>query len=83
MICSIQRSCDGEGGREGLETAKHGAMKKMSNKILSKDIRKAIADIKAAILQSQYRVAQAANVEMLSLYYGIGRYVSENTRTNA
>lgn len=52
----------------------------MSNNILSKDIRQAIADIKAAILQSQYKVAQAANAEMLSLYYGIGRYVSEQTR---
>lgn len=77
MTCSIQRSRDGKGGRGGLETAKHGTMKEMSNNILSKDIRKAIADIKAAILQSQYRVAQAANAEMLSLYYGIGRYESE------
>lgn len=55
-------------------------MNEMSNNILSKDIRQAIADIKAAILQSQYKVAQTANAEMLSLYYGIGRYLSEQTR---
>lgn len=58
-------------------------MKETNSNILSKDIRQAIADIKAAILQSQYKVAQTANAEMLSLYYGIGRYVSENTRANA
>ncbi|MCL2153684.1 MAG: PDDEXK nuclease domain-containing protein [Oscillospiraceae bacterium] len=37
--------------------------------------------IKNAILQSRYRVAVNANAEMLSLYYGIGGYVSANTRT--
>lgn len=56
---------------------------KEANNILQKGIQQAIADIKTAILQSQYRAAKAANAEMLSLYYGIGRYVSEHTRINA
>ncbi len=36
--------------------------------------------IKTAILQSQVRVVKAANQEQLALYFGIGRYVSANTR---
>ena len=36
--------------------------------------------IKAAILQSQQRALKAINQEQLALYYGIGRYVSANTR---
>lgn len=40
----------------------------------------AVKAIKEAILQSQYRAASLANKEQLSLYYGIGRYVSENSR---
>ena len=40
----------------------------------------AVKVIKEAILQSQYRAASIANKEQLSLYYGIGRYVSENSR---
>ena len=36
--------------------------------------------IKTAILQSQARVVKAANQEQLALYFGIGRYVSVNTR---
>ena len=35
--------------------------------------------IKEAILQSQYRAASLANKVQLSLYYGIGKYVSENS----
>lgn len=41
---------------------------------------KAVLLIKAAILQSQSRAAQMVNQEQLSLYYGIGRYVSEHSR---
>lgn len=41
---------------------------------------KAVKIIKEAILSSQYRAASLANKEQLSLYYGIGRYVSENSR---
>lgn len=41
----------------------------------------AVKTIKEAILRSQYRAAISVNKEQLSLYYGIGRYVSENSRT--
>ena len=40
----------------------------------------AVKVIKEAILRSQYRAASHVNKEQLSLYYGIGRYVSENSR---
>lgn len=40
----------------------------------------AVKTIKAAILRSQYRASASVNKEQLSLYYGIGRYVSENSR---
>jgi predicted nuclease of restriction endonuclease-like (RecB) superfamily len=41
---------------------------------------KAIQLIKGAILKSRYRAAALANQELLSLYYGIGKYISENSR---
>jgi len=40
----------------------------------------AVRVIKNAILQSQYQ-ARLANREQLLLYYGIGHYISSNTRT--
>lgn len=40
----------------------------------------AVKTIKEAILRSQYRAASSANKEQLSLYYGIGCYVSKNSR---
>ncbi len=40
----------------------------------------AVKVIKEAILRSQYRAASSANKEQLSLYYGIGCYVSKNSR---
>ena len=47
----------------------------------SNDIYKnAVLTIKQAILKSQYQAAKLVNREMLSLYYGIGRYISENSR---
>ncbi|MCL2007493.1 MAG: PDDEXK nuclease domain-containing protein [Treponema sp.] len=39
-----------------------------------------IQRIKDAILKSRYRAASLANKELLSLYYGIGRYISVNSR---
>lgn len=42
--------------------------------------RKAVDVIKAAILKRQARAAQAITHEQLALYYGIGRYVSQNSR---
>lgn len=50
---------------------------------MADDIRKyhsAVEIIKTAILQSQARAAKAVNQEQLALYYGIGRYVSANSR---
>lgn len=44
------------------------------------DIRSAVKAIKTAILHSQYRAAKVVNREQLSLYFGVGRYVSENSR---
>lgn len=40
----------------------------------------AVKVIKEAILHSQYRAALSVNKEQLSLYYGIGSYVSKNSR---
>ena len=47
------------------------------------DYSHAVDIIKAAVEQSRYRALHAGNAEMLSLYYGIGKYVSENTRNGA
>lgn len=50
---------------------------------MNKDITsysEAVRAIKQAILQSQSRAAQMVNQEQLSLYYGIGRFVSEHSR---
>ena len=44
------------------------------------DYNVAVKTIKDAILRSQYQAAKMVNREMLSLYYGIGRYVSANSR---
>ena len=50
------------------------------NNPIATDIRVAVQSIKAAILKSQARAAQMVNHEQLSLYYGIGRYISEHSR---
>ena len=50
---------------------------------MADEIRKyqnAVDIIKTAILQSQARATKAVNQEQLALYYGIGRYVSANSR---
>lgn len=54
----------------------------MSNKEiqLSSALRFAVQTIKTAILQSQARAVKGVNQEQLALYYGVGRYISENTR---
>ena len=41
----------------------------------------AIQAIKQAILKSRYHAAVLANREMLMLYFGIGEYISKNSRT--
>jgi len=43
--------------------------------------REAVQKIKNAILQSRYRTAANANTELLNLYYGVGQYISVNTRS--
>ena len=43
----------------------------------------AVFAINQDVEKSRYRAAKAGNAEMLSLYYGIGKYVSENTRNGA
>ena len=41
---------------------------------------KAVKLIKSAILQNQLEAAKAVNRQILALYYGVGKYVSDNTR---
>ena len=40
----------------------------------------AVNILRNAILQSQARAVKAVNQEQLALYFGIGRYISANTR---
>ena len=47
---------------------------------LTPDLMQAVRDIKQAIQRSQARALHAVNNEILSLYYGVGRYVSEHSR---
>ena len=44
------------------------------------ELTNAVQTIKSAVLQSQQRALAAINQEQLALYYGIGRFVSMNTR---
>lgn len=48
---------------------------------ISTKYNEAVQQIKTAILQNQLEAAKAVNQQMLALYYGVGKYVSENTRT--
>lgn len=41
----------------------------------------AVQKIKQAILESQWRATQHINEEQLALYYGIGKFISQHTRT--
>ena len=50
------------------------------NKIEQKYLQ-AVEQIKSAILQSQYNALRLANQEQLKLYFSIGRYISENSRS--
>lgn len=47
---------------------------------ISTEITKAVKEIKAAIVKAQSDVLRQANSSLLSLYYGIGRFVSANSR---
>lgn len=44
---------------------------------------KAVQLIKQAILHTQLEATKAVNRQMLALYYGVGKYVSENIRHGA
>ncbi len=47
---------------------------------ISTQYNQAVQLIKSAILQNQLGAAKAVNRQMLALYYGVGKYVSDNTR---
>ena len=48
---------------------------------LTGNIVAAVKEIKAAIIKAQARVSANANAELLTLYFGIGQYVSQKTKT--
>lgn len=50
------------------------------NKGLTRELKQAVLDIKTAILQSQSRAAKLISGSQLSLYFGVGLYVSSNSR---
>lgn len=52
----------------------------MEKEIKYSDLTNAVQTIKDAILQGQKRALETINQEQLALYYGIGRYISVNTR---
>ena len=47
---------------------------------MNHSLQEAVKVIKTAILKAQSEVLRNANTSLLSLYYGIGRYVSQNSR---
>ena len=47
---------------------------------ISSQYNQAVQLRKSAILQNQLEAAKAVNRQMLALYYGVGKYVSDNTR---
>ncbi|MBR6283595.1 MAG: hypothetical protein IKR25_04780 [Muribaculaceae bacterium] len=47
---------------------------------LPSPLHKAVEAIKTAILQGQYEAAKDVNRTQLSLYFSIGKYISQNTR---
>ena len=47
---------------------------------LSTQYNEAVQQIKTAILRSQAKALAGVNQEQLALYYGIGRYISKNSR---
>jgi len=52
----------------------------MSNNTISTDLKQAVQTIKTAILQSQSRAVKMVSGTQLSLYFGVGLYVSANSR---
>jgi predicted nuclease of restriction endonuclease-like (RecB) superfamily len=64
-------------------TKSNGQLKQNNDETQLTAYNEAVTELKTAILQSQLRVAKAANSEMLSLYYAIGKYLSDHTRKDA
>lgn len=52
----------------------------MINNMTSTDLKQAVQTIKTAILQSQSRAVRMVSGTQLSLYFGVGLYVSANSR---
>lgn len=52
----------------------------MENNTTSTDLKQAVQTIKTAILQSQSRAVKMVSGTQLSLYFGVGLYVSVNSR---
>lgn len=50
---------------------------------LSTQYNDAVKQIKTAILQSQAKALKGVNQEQLALYYGIGRFISQNSRAGS
>ena len=53
----------------------------MKQTIISSEYLNAVKAIKQAILESRYRAARHVNKEVLALNYGIGRFISINSRS--
>lgn len=53
---------------------------KEHNELTLAEVKNTVKLLKSAILQSQSRAIRKTNQELLSLYYGIGHYISENSR---
>ena len=50
---------------------------------ISTQYNQAVQLIKTAILKKQLEAAKAVNRQMLALYYGVGKYISDNTRNSS
>jgi predicted nuclease of restriction endonuclease-like (RecB) superfamily len=60
------------------ETGRRGG--EIKNDLGNFDFKTAAIIIKDAIIRSRYQAAKLVNKELLSLYYGVGKYVSDNSR---
>lgn len=55
-------------------------MKEEGGNSIKEIVASAVSQIRVAILKSQERAVKAVNQEQLALYFGIGRFISVNTR---
>ena len=63
---------------DGRSDLRRGCRGRIMSEIQKND--DAVEIIKTAILQSQYDAARSVNEKQLQLYYGIGKYISMNSR---